>query len=196
MVNMRSTIIPKSDQLNADDLIGGKTLTIKITSVSIVNSDQPAVIRFEGDNGKPWKPCKSMCRVLVNVWGDDGSAYVGKHLTLYCDPHVKWGGVEVGGIRISHMEGLTEKRVMPLTATKGNKKPYIVEPLIMDDIQPITRAEYELLKDGLNDAQDMDELKEAFLKINAVKSRISSDDLKALTELKDAIKENLSNENT
>lgn len=192
MINMRNTIIPKSDQLNNDDLIGGKTLTIKITNVSIVNSDQPASIHFEGDNGKPWKPCKSMCRVMVNVWGDDGRDYIGKHLTLFSDPNVKWGGEKVGGIRISHMEGLTEKRIMPLTATKNTKNPYCVEPLFIEKIEPVSATELEILVEALNDAQSMDDLKEAFTKVQAVKPRLSPDDLKTLTDLKDTIKEKLS----
>ena len=33
-MDMRQTIVPKSDQLNADDLIG-RELTIKITAVDI-----------------------------------------------------------------------------------------------------------------------------------------------------------------
>lgn len=34
-MDMMDTVIPKSDQLNADDLIGGKTMTIKITNTSV-----------------------------------------------------------------------------------------------------------------------------------------------------------------
>ena len=88
MVDLTDTIIPKSDQLNADDLIG-RTLTIKITGVNRCKEpEQPIALSFEGDNGKPYKPGKSMRRVLVNVWGPDGQAYVGRSLTLYRDDEV------------------------------------------------------------------------------------------------------------
>lgn len=129
MTDMRQTIIPKSDQLNADDLIAGE-MTIKITGVTIRGGqEQPVSIHFEGDNGKPYKACKSMCRVLVNAWGPDSAKYVGRSMTLYRDPTVKWAGMEVGGIRISHMSDIQGNQSMALTVTRGSKKPYIVKPL-------------------------------------------------------------------
>ena len=129
MDDMRQTIIPKSDQLNADDLIG-RELTIKITGVSIKGGqEQPVSIHFEGDNGKPYKACKSMCRVIVSAWGSDSKKYVGRSMTLYRDPKVKWGGMEVGGIRISHMSDISDDMTMALTVTRANKKPFTVRPI-------------------------------------------------------------------
>lgn len=132
-IDMRPTIIAKSDQLNADDLIGDEGRVILITRVTVTDrAEQPCVINYEGDKGKPWKPSKSMCRVLIHAWGDDGANYVGKRLTLYRDQSVKWAGAEVGGIRISHMEGLTENKTMPLTMSRGSKKPFTVKPLVVN----------------------------------------------------------------
>jgi hypothetical protein len=129
MNDMTKVIVPKSDQLNADDLLSGP-ITIKITAVTIKGgNEQPISINFEGDNGKPYKPCKSMCRVMVLSWGADSSKYVGRSMTLYNDPKVKWAGLEVGGLRISHMSDISETMTMALTVTRGNKKPYIVKPL-------------------------------------------------------------------
>jgi hypothetical protein len=129
MDDMRQTIIPKSDQLNADDLIG-REMTIKITGVYIKGGqEQPVSIHFEGDNGKPYKACKSMCRVMVSAWGPDSKKYVGRSMTLYRDPKVKWGGMEVGGIRISHMSDIADDMTMALTVTRANKKPFTVQPL-------------------------------------------------------------------
>jgi hypothetical protein len=131
MIDLRGTIKPKSDQLNADDLIGGP-VTIRITGVSVGEGDQPVSISFEGDGGKPFKPGKSMRRVLVNLWGPDGATYVGRSLTLYRDEQVLFGGVEVGGIRISHMSHLQRETTMALTATKAKRKPFTVRPLVVD----------------------------------------------------------------
>jgi len=128
MIDLRGTIKPKSDQLNADDLIGGP-VTIRITDVSVGEGDQPVSISFEGDGGKPFKPGKSMRRVLVNLWGPDGETYVGRSLTIYRDEQVVFGGVEVGGIRISHMSNLQRETTMALTATKAKRKPFTVKPL-------------------------------------------------------------------
>jgi hypothetical protein len=130
MTDLSLTISPKSDQLNADDLIAGPT-TIRVSRVAACpgSAEQPIAIYFDGDNGKPYKPCKSMRRVLVQVWGKDGSAYVGRSMTLYRDPNVQFGGVAVGGIRISHMSDIKAPVVLALTASRASRKPYTVAPL-------------------------------------------------------------------
>jgi len=129
MVDISPFTVAKVDQLTADDLID-KTLTIKITSVTgREDTEQPININFEGDNGKPYRPGKSMLRVLERCWGRDGNKFVGRSLTLYRDPKIKFGGLEVGGIRISHMSHINGKQTLALTASKANKKPFTVEPL-------------------------------------------------------------------
>lgn len=135
MTDLSTTIIPKSDQLNADDLIVGPR-AIKITDVRGVSGDQPIAISFEGDNGKPFKPCKSMRRLLVFAWGSDGKEYIGRSLMLFNDPAVMWAGKPVGGIRISHMSHIEKPFTIALTVTRGNKKPYKVDVLKAQDQQP------------------------------------------------------------
>lgn len=127
MSDMTAVIAPKSDQINADDLIAGPR-TITVSSVEIrPGTEQPVSIFFEGDDGKPYRPCKSMSRVLVSAWGPDAKAYVGRAMTLYRDPSVTWGGMEVGGIRISHLSHVERDMSMALTATKGKRKPFLVK---------------------------------------------------------------------
>lgn len=133
MNDMRAVIVPKSDQINADDLLTGP-MTITVAKVEIrPGTEQPVSVRFENDNGKPYKPCKSMARVMVHCWGADANNYIGRSMTLYCDPKVMWAGMAVGGIRISHMTDIKGTQVMALTATKGNKKPFTVQPLKLVD---------------------------------------------------------------
>ena len=156
MGDMKQVIIPKSDQLNADDLLSGP-MTVKITAVTVKGGqEQPVSISYEGDNGKPYKPCKSMCRVLVTAWGADSSLYVGRSLTLYCDPRVKWGGMEVGGIRISHMTNIEDTMTMALTVTRANKKPFIVQPLVNQAFN------YDAALDAMADAVSEAQLKAIF----------------------------------
>lgn len=132
MNDMSQVIVPKSDQINADDLLAGpRTITIERVSIR-PGTEQPVSIHFESDNGKPYKPCKSMARVMVHLWGADANNYVGRSMTLYCDPKVLWGGMAVGGIRISHMSHINEAATMALTATKGKRTPYTVRPLAME----------------------------------------------------------------
>ena len=151
MVDLSSTIKPKSDQLNADDLIG-VAMTIKVTAVKRVetsdNEAQPIAISFEGDGGKPYKPCKSMRRVLVQVWGKDGQSYVGKSMTIYRDEKVKFGGAEVGGIRISHMSGINDKITLALTASKANRKPFTVHPMAVKSAPAAKQVSPEIKSAG------------------------------------------------
>lgn len=142
MTDLSTTIAPKSTQLNSDDLIAGP-ITIKITKVSANPStpEQPISIFYEGDGGKPYLPCKSMRRVLVNTWGSDGNKFPGRAMTLYRDPAVKFGGFDVGGIRISHMTDIAKPVTMALTATRANRKPFTVQPLVMNGGHQETPAE-------------------------------------------------------
>ena len=130
MIDMTSTIIPKSDQQNADDFIAGsRTITITKVSANLSSAEQPISVFFEGDDGKPWKPCKSSRRVLVTIWGRDAANYVGRQLTLYRDASVTWAGMAVGGIRISHASHIDGPVTMALTASKQVRKPFTVQPL-------------------------------------------------------------------
>jgi len=130
-VDLSETIIPKSDQLNADDLIAGP-LDITITDVTKGSREQPAIIHYQGEAGRPYKPCKSMRRVLVGMWGKDGKAYVGKTLRLFRDDSVKFGGEIVGGIRISHASHIDAAFPILLTTTRAKRTQYTVHPLPKD----------------------------------------------------------------
>lgn len=122
------SIEPKSDQLNADDLIAGP-IDVTITDVRRGSSeDQPVVVLIDGGR-QPYKPCKTMRRLLVQLWGESPHRWVGQRLRLYCDPDVKFGGIKVGGIRISAMSGIDTRREVMLTKSRGQKAPHVVEPL-------------------------------------------------------------------
>ena len=128
-LDVTKAIEPKSDQLNADDLLTGPR-TIRIREVKVAaGQEQPVWIYFDGDNNKPWKSSKTGTRSLAAIWGPDASKWIGLSLTLYCDPEVTWGGVKCGGIRVSHMEGLTSARTLMLTKTRGKKGATVIKPL-------------------------------------------------------------------
>jgi hypothetical protein len=165
-MDISKTITPKSDQLNADDLIG-KSMTIQIRDVKGNADDaQPVSIFFEGDNNKPYKPCKSMRRVLVQLWGGDGTKYIGRKLTLYRDDNVKFGGVEIGGIRISHASHIKEATKVILTVSKSARRPYTIEPIVGKKITDMASAK-NAVKEGkytIEKLQSMYEITEEELK--------------------------------
>jgi hypothetical protein len=125
--SLRDTIVPKSDQLNSDTLLAGP-ITVTITDVRRGTADQPIDIHIT-DGHQPWKPCKSMRRALISAWGDNGKEWIGKSMTLYCDPSVKFGGVAVGGIRVSHMSHLQSDLSLSLTSTRGKRTPHMIKKL-------------------------------------------------------------------
>lgn len=140
--NLRPTIIPKSDQLNAEELLGGP-ITVKVSEVRVGPGDeQPVIIKYEGDNGKPFKPCKTMRKVLVFAWGEDGREWPGRSMTLYNDQAVKFGGVDVGGIRISHLSHIPQEIRVSLNTTRGKKGLYVIQPLVVAKQVEFIEAEH------------------------------------------------------
>lgn len=139
-MDLSKTIIPKSDQLNADDLILGSK-TIKIRDIKGGNDDtQPVCIYFYGDNNKPYKPCKSMRRVLVQLWGADGLQFIGRRMTLFLDDTVKWAGVDVGGIRISHVSHIAGATRVLVTTAKNKRTPVTIEVLPLVELKDLDGA--------------------------------------------------------
>jgi hypothetical protein len=130
-IDMSRFIEARSDQLNSDDLLGAPR-TVTITKGTGCEGDQPIAIYFEGDNGKPFKPCKTIRRVLVAVWGRYASEYVGRSMTLYRDDAVTFGGLQVGGIRISHMSHLDKETIVVVAKSKGKKAGMKIMPLAME----------------------------------------------------------------
>ncbi len=130
------TIKAKSDQLNACDLLGGP-ITVTVQKVSKLSGEQPVSIEI-GEGRQPYKPCKNMRRVLVGCWGTE--RWIGRSMTLFCDPTVKFGGANVGGIRISHVSHIDGPKEIPLTVTRGKSSVYTVQPL---KVQPPTTESIE-----------------------------------------------------
>ena len=127
-MDLTDTIIPNSDQLNADDLATGPR-TVTIAEVVKGSAEQPVDVHLVEFPGRPWRPSKSMRRVLVEAWGKQSSAYIGRRATLYRDPDVMFGGAKVGGIKVSHLSDIKGPLKVALTVTRGKRAPHVVDPL-------------------------------------------------------------------
>lgn len=136
-MDISDTIAPNSDQLDAIELVSGPR-TFTIERVSKGNAEQPVNIHLAGFP-RPWRPGKSMRRVLVSAWGSDASQYVGRRVTLFCDQSVMFGKEKVGGTRISHLSHIDGPKSVPLLVSRGKSAMYKVEPL--PDAPAQTRAE-------------------------------------------------------
>src|SRR5690606_1022147 len=131
-MDVSKSIEPRSDQLNFDD-VATEALTVTVTDVRQGPPDQPVHVHLAVYPERPYKPAKSMRRVLVAVWGKDASAWVGKSLKLYGDPTVKFGKEAVGGIRIAAMSHISEPKTISLTVSRGKRAPFTVQPLAVPD---------------------------------------------------------------
>lgn len=128
---MKVSVVPKSDQWNADDFLGGPR-SFTVTGAQ-PRKDDPE--RFEvtlaESNTKVWRPPNGMASVLIQLWGNDSKLWNGKRVTLFTDPSVKFGKETPGGIRISHMSDIGDSPVtVKIRVQRGRRGPYTVQPLI------------------------------------------------------------------
>lgn len=151
MTDLKKAIEAKSDQLNAADLVSGP-ITIKIAKFSVNDNAaaQKFCINFDGDNGKPWKPCKGMVSVMCQIWRTtESSEMVGRSLTLFREPSVLYAGDNVGGIQISNASHISESITVRLRISRTKSVPFVVKPLAVQQDEPTgpTEGEIEEAKD-------------------------------------------------
>lgn len=147
-MDITKTVEPRSDQLNYDD-VQTIPMTITVESVKQGPPDQPVELHNVEHPGRPYKPGKSMRRVLIAAWGTDASKYVGRRITIYGDPSITFGKDAVGGIRISHLSHIDKPLTVALTVTRGKRAPFTVQPLpsefdeatVVDALANITGAD-------------------------------------------------------
>lgn len=127
-MDLTESIAPKSDQLNADDLMAGP-VTVTIQEVREGTVEQPVDVILAEYPGRAYRPSKSMRRVMVSAWGAEASTYAGHQLTLVRNPEITFGRDKVGGIEIAAMSHLPKPLTVALTATRGKRKNFTVQPL-------------------------------------------------------------------
>ncbi len=138
-MDLTESIAPRSDQVNADDLIAGPQ-TYTIREVIQGKAESPFdFLLVETD--RAYRPSKTMRRVIVNAWGPEAANYNGRRLTLYREPTIQFGGKTVGGIRISHMSHIDGPVEVMAQVTRGRREKFRVEPL--PDLTPIEKLKVE-----------------------------------------------------
>lgn len=150
-------IAPRSEQLNADDLVANP-VTVTIKGVTLHDDkDQPWWVDLEEYPKKPYKPCLTMRRLMIAAMGKIPKRWAGQRMTLYRDPQVQNRGETVGGIRISHFSSLSEPLTVRLTSKRGIKAKWVacpLETLSPEEQEYITEATREL-----NETATLEELK-------------------------------------
>lgn len=127
-MDITETLAPRSDQQNYDD-VSAAPRTFTVADVTPGNAEQPVHVHLAEAPERPYKPNKSMRRVIAKGWGTETQSWIGRRLTLYGDPDVKWGGKAVGGIRVAAMSHLDKPFTLALTVTRGKRETAKVEAL-------------------------------------------------------------------
>lgn len=142
-MNISETTKPNSQQVNAEDLLS-RPRTVTITSVEKGTDEQPVFIHTAEFPDRTYRPSKSMRRVLEAIWGEDTDPYTGRGLTLFRNPEITFGREKTGGIEISHMTHIEKPVQLALMVSRGKRKPFIVQPLVLpkqrDWLQEIEQA--------------------------------------------------------
>lgn len=146
-MDLSKTIIAKSDQLNADDLITGPR-TFTVVEVRPGSEEQPvSIVLAEWPRNRPFKPSKTVQRILAYCWGAETDDWPkGARMTLFRDEKVKWAGEEVGGIRVSHLSHINGRQKIALQESKHKKSLHTIDPLsdiaapTALDLPPLTEA--------------------------------------------------------
>ena len=131
MADLSDTIRAKTDQLNADDfkVFPAHALLGQIKRVIKTGGDQPVSVWLSSWD-QPWKPCKTMRRVMFELWGKESDDYIGRSVRLTRDPEVGFGTqLRIGGVRISHMSDVPKEigNVVIVKTSKGQTRPYRVD---------------------------------------------------------------------
>lgn len=110
----------KSDQIDADNLIGGIIMDVTIKAVQRGPSQEQPLQLVLVETEKFYRPSKTMRRALIGCFGDEPSNWIGKRIRLIRNPETMFGGVKVGGIEVSHAS-ISAPVVLMLSAKRGKK---------------------------------------------------------------------------
>lgn len=125
-MDIANSLAPRSDQLNADEIAAPITVTIR--EVVQGKAEQPFDFLLH-ETDRAYRPGVTMRRVIASAWGTDAAQYVGRRLTLYRDPSIRFGPDVVGGIRISAMSHIDEPVQVRLQVKRGKRELFTVDPL-------------------------------------------------------------------
>lgn len=117
---LQACAIAKSDQIDADNLIGGITMDVTIQAVQRGPSNEQPLQLVLKETDKFYRPSKTFRRALIGCFGDDPANWIGQRLRLVRNPDTMFGGVKVGGVEVSHAS-IKEPMVFMLAKTRGRK---------------------------------------------------------------------------
>ncbi len=132
-MDITDALAPKSDQLDAVELVAPRTFTIDHGSkLGRRDDDGQAVVEVKlVDFPRVWRPSKGMLDAIVQAWGTNAKEWAGHQVTLYNDADVTFGKDKVGGVRISAMSGIDKPTTVQIRGRgRGARKlPWRIDPI-------------------------------------------------------------------
>lgn len=199
MTDIAHTLLAKSDQLNAADIMGTEKI-LTITGVDVKQSgDQPVVIHYADEQGRPWKPCLTVRRILSQLWTTESEKWVGQSVAVHRDPTVKWAGEPHGGIRPHAATGLDATVIVKLKEERGGKpKAFEIKPLRLSGDGPksapiqFSMENYErAVTKILAESKTADELSTRFDRMSDWRKQAAQTDRDAATALRERVNEKI-----
>jgi hypothetical protein len=161
MADIRSTLISSSDQLDNIDLASGpRDFTITGATLN-EGAEQPLSIRL-AEYDRPWKPGKTVRRVLDGIWGYETDDWTGRRVRLFRDESVSFGRQKTGGTRISHASHIDKPITLTLPISKGKFGEFTVKPLTESAAPTPTAAPTGPTAEQIAESFDAEALKRAW----------------------------------
>jgi len=136
VLDLSGTIKSNADQLNVDDMVTGPMM-IQVEGVTLNNDPkQPIKIFYYGCENKPFKPCLTVRRMLIALWGKDGNQWANRWMNLYVDASVSYGKQKnIGGIRVDALSHINSTATISLTVRRGVKQHFTIQPINLENNQ-------------------------------------------------------------
>ena len=136
ILDLSGTIKAKSDQLNVDDMVTGPIM-VQVEGVKLMNDPKQSVhIYYYGCENKPFKPCLTVRRILIALWGKDGNQWANRWMNLYVDAAVDFGKQKnIGGIRVDAVSHIASAATISLTVRRGMKQHFTIKPINLTENQ-------------------------------------------------------------
>lgn len=158
MPDVSAAIAPKSQQLDNIELRGKGPQIFTITAVDVRETlDQPLIVHL-AEFPRPWKPGKTMGRVLAQCWGLDSDNWIGKQVELFADESIKFGNDTPGGTRISRVSDIDGPKSAAILLGQGKPGLYKVDPLPASPASGATPAAPEPTEAEVASCTDRDQL--------------------------------------
>lgn len=127
--DISGTVPSDADHLTADDLLSGPRV-VQVTGLKMRSDKKRPVAIYLSGGLKPWLPCKTMRKLLMNLFKSTNIAPLkGRYIRLYRDETVTYSGLKDPGVRLSAMSGMSQAETHHLPLNRHQKKAWKVVPL-------------------------------------------------------------------